>query len=110
MNEDYFFEEALVASRSLGLKLSVVYVKPHGTKLRLAISDGTFIEAFHSQKTGRFSFALIKAGRRIYGADNKDGWHEHPFGEEEKHVGCEPISIGKFSQKAVSKVMAQPTK
>jgi len=32
------------------------------------------------------AFALIKAERRIFGADNTGGWHWHPVDKPESHV------------------------
>ena len=110
MNEIDFFGEALAASRTFGLALAIVYSRPYAIKLRLRKPEGTFIEAYHSQKTGRVSFALIKGGRRIYGADNKDGWHEHPYGEQERHFACRPFSISEFCEKALSHLPSKPVK
>jgi hypothetical protein len=54
--------------------------------LRAHFADGSFADAFFNEATGRTSFALIKAARRIFGADNTGGWHWHPFDAPETHI------------------------
>jgi hypothetical protein len=54
--------------------------------LRVYLTDGSFADAFYNQATGKTAFALIKAGERIFGADNTGGWHWHPFAEPASHV------------------------
>ena len=53
--------------------------------LRAHLTDGTFADAFYNEATGKTSFALIKDTRRIFGADNKGGWHWHLFDAPETH-------------------------
>ena len=54
--------------------------------LRVYLFDGSFVDAFHNQATGKTACALIKAKRRIFGADNTGGWHWHPVDKPESHV------------------------
>lgn len=54
--------------------------------LRAYLNDGSLVDAFYNQATGKTAFALIKAGERIFGADNTEGWHWHPFAEPTSHV------------------------
>ena len=55
-------------------------------RFRAHLEDGTFVDAFYNEATGRTSFALIKETRRIFGADNTGGWHWHPFQSPDSHV------------------------
>lgn len=54
--------------------------------LRIYLAGGSFADAFYNQATGKTAFALIKAGERIFGADNTGGWHWHPFTDPTGHV------------------------
>lgn len=56
-----------------------------------------FIDVFYNCMTDKTSFALIKAGRRVYGADNaKMGWHKHPFDAAGQHISCPPTTFAEF--------------
>lgn len=56
-----------------------------------------FIEAFYNLTTQRASFALIVAGRRVYGKDNaRRGWHVHPFGSPDNHLPCQETDFAGF--------------
>jgi len=54
--------------------------------LRAHFADASFADAFYNEATGKTAFALIKDERRIFGADNKGGWHWHPFDAPETHI------------------------
>jgi hypothetical protein len=54
--------------------------------LRIEIVTGGLIDAFYNEQTGTTAFALIRAGRRAFGADNTGGWHVHPFADPEGHA------------------------
>lgn len=53
--------------------------------LRLNVTTGGFIDAFYNEHTGTIAFALIRRGRRAFGADNTGGWHVHPFEAPGRH-------------------------
>lgn len=73
------------------LDIDVLHVRVH-----LILAD-TFINAFFNIATNKTAFALIQAGKRIYGADNaKTGWHYHPFIDPEQHIGCPPMTFTEF--------------
>ena len=43
------------------------------------------------------AFALIRQGKRIFGADNTGGWHTHPFHSPEQHIPqTQPITFAQF--------------
>ena len=54
--------------------------------LRVGLTTGDFIDAFHNEQTETTAFALIRHERRVFGADSTGGWHIHPFAEPEQHV------------------------
>jgi hypothetical protein len=54
--------------------------------IRLSVSAGGFIEAFHNEQTGTTAFTLIHQDQRRFGADNTGEWHIHPFDTPDLHV------------------------
>ncbi len=65
-------------------------------RIHLTLPD-TFINVFYNVATEKTAFALIQAGRRLYGVDNaKMGWHQHPFEDPEQHESCQPIDFAEF--------------
>jgi hypothetical protein len=50
------------------------------------ISAGGFVDAFYNERTGTTAFALIREGRRVFGADNTGGWHLHPRADPDRHT------------------------
>lgn len=44
------------------------------------------MDAFYNEQTGTTAFALIRDGRRVFGADSTGGWHVHPFADPSQHV------------------------
>jgi hypothetical protein len=70
--------------------------------LRANLLDGSFVDVFFNQVTEKTSFAWIRNGQRILGADNTKGWHWHPYGDEERHVVViAPITLNEFLDKIV---------
>ena len=65
-------------------------------KLRVHLRASLFIDVFLNADTGKTSFALIKDGQRIFGADNTRAWHLHPFGSPERHCPCDATSFASF--------------
>jgi hypothetical protein len=55
-------------------------------RIRAYLRDGSFIESFYNDMTGKTFYALITNGQRIFGADNTDNWHWHPFENPEDHL------------------------
>ena len=54
--------------------------------LRVSVTTGGFIDVFYNEQTGATAFALIRQGRRVFGADNPGGWHVHPLADPGQHV------------------------
>jgi len=71
--------------------IDILHVRVH-----LILAE-TFINAFYNVATDKAAFALIRAGQRIYGADNaKVGWHYHPFADPNQHIICPPMNFSEF--------------
>jgi hypothetical protein len=65
--------------------------------LRVDISTGGFVDVFYNEQTGTTAFALIRGGRRVFGADNTGGWHLHPVSNPDTHVPLPgAMSFGAF--------------
>lgn len=65
-------------------------------KIKAVVSDDVFINIFYNAETVKYSFALIKNGRRIFGADNARRWHIHPFDNPDNHKEINDISLAEF--------------
>ena len=66
-------------------------------KIRAFLRVEAFIDIYFNPENGNCSFALIKSGKRIYGADNAFiGWHLHPFEAPDQHLPCPELSFGDF--------------
>jgi len=64
--------------------------------LHFTIAPKLFIQVFFSQRSQRFSLALVGSAGRLYGRDREHGvWHRHPFGHSEQH---EPTPEGMSPQ------------
>ncbi len=69
--------------------------------LHFIIAPKLFIQFFFSQRSKRFSLALVGNSGRLYGRDRERGvWHRHPFGHSEQHEltpeGMSPQPILQF--------------
>lgn len=65
-------------------------------KVKVIVTNASFINIFYNAETSKYSFALIKKGRRIFGADNTRGWHIHPFDNPDAHKESADIPLGEF--------------
>jgi hypothetical protein len=86
------FEDQVISSCAKSpvvLSISVTGSGVTWLRLRAYLVDGSFIEAFHNEVTGKSSYALIREEIRIFGADNTGGWHWHPFDAADEHVPVE---------------------
>lgn len=73
------------------LDIDVLHIRVHLTM------TATFINVFFNLATDKAAFAVIQAGRRIYGVDNaKMGWHYHPFTDPDQHIVCAPVTFAEF--------------
>ncbi|MEA3351636.1 MAG: hypothetical protein U9Q82_13530 [Chloroflexota bacterium] len=66
-------------------------------KMRVILTNGTFIDVFHNADSGKRSYALIEEAVRVFGADNAFiGWHIHPFDNPSQHIPSAEISFDQF--------------
>ncbi len=65
-------------------------------KIKAVISNDVFINIFYNAETKKYSFALIKEGRRIFGIDNARNWHIHPFENPDNHLKTTNTSLLDF--------------
>ena len=77
-----------IASSICGIPV-VRRLMPTSINLRVPITVGGFVDAFCNEETGTTAYALIRQGRRAYGADNTGGWHVHPSDDPGRH---DPLS------------------
>jgi hypothetical protein len=54
--------------------------------MRVEITTGGFVDVFYNEETHTTAYALIRDGRRTFGADNTGGWHVHPFDDPAQHT------------------------
>lgn len=74
-------------------ELKVNEMNPLRLKVRVVRSESTFIDVFYGARKQRVDFALIHEKERVFGIDNLNYWHCHPFGREREHVEIAPMSI-----------------
>ncbi|MEW5830305.1 MAG: hypothetical protein AB1846_15565 [Chloroflexota bacterium] len=69
-------------------------------RFRIVLVDNSFIDVFFNEKLGKASYAVIKNGSRIFGADNTGGWHWHPREDPSDHVPAgSAITFEEFLEK-----------
>lgn len=65
-------------------------------KIKAVVNNDTFINIFYNAQTVKYSFALIKYGKRVFGADNARSWHIHSFDNPDGHEDSSDISLREF--------------
>ena len=66
---------------------------PLRLKMRVLLSSDLFIDIFYGVSKKRIDFALITVAERIFGIDNLNGWHRHPFGGVKRHEVIEEPTL-----------------
>jgi hypothetical protein len=74
-------------------EIEIVELNALRCKVRVHIAVSVFIDIFYAARTQKASFAVVRKGKRAFGIDNLDGWHSHPLGKPEDHVGIAEPSI-----------------
>ena len=69
--------------------------------VRLRLTPNLFVQVFCSERSDRFSLALVGPSGRIYGRDQEHGlWHRHPFADPDVHEptpeGMSPQPVRQF--------------
>jgi hypothetical protein len=94
------FEEQVLAVCAASFRIKSIAEMNTGLtwlQLRAYLFDESFIDVFYNQQSGKITFAQIRENRRIFGADNKKGWHWHPLEDPGKHLFVETeISFAEF--------------
>ncbi|MDP2777184.1 MAG: hypothetical protein Q8O48_06050 [Anaerolineales bacterium] len=83
------FETSIISicSKSLAVKSTAILTFSFTwIKIRTYLRDGSFVDISYNQETGKTAYAQIRDDRRIFGADNKNGWHWHPREDPSLHV------------------------
>lgn len=82
------FETSIISicSKSLAVKSTAILTFSFTwVKIRAYLTDGSFVDISYNQETGKTTFAQIRDDRRVFGADNKKGWHWHPYEDPQRH-------------------------
>ncbi|MBU0567582.1 hypothetical protein KJ693_04315 [bacterium] len=89
-----FLKEVQEAANRTFPQATTTYQVIRSTHLyfRAVIDEDTFIDIYFNPDTGRKDFALIHQGDRVYGTDNLQGWHYHPFNDADRHIPCQEPS------------------
>ncbi len=82
-------------------RISNLDITDDALRARLEIGEGLFVQIFLSERSGRFSMALIQGNQRLYGRDREYGtWHRHPFHDPSTHEltpeGVSPRPLQQF--------------
>lgn len=83
------FEDQVSSVCAASLSVTSISIVASGVTwvhIRAYLQDGSFVDAFFNEATGKTAFALIKDENRIFGADNTGGWHWHLFESPESHT------------------------
>jgi len=88
-----------------GASFTVVEKRKYLLKIRVGLSEKTFINIFYNPKNDRTDFALIRNEQRIFGYDNLGGWHRHPAEDPRSHIPCDKPSVEQVFQEMKSLVL-----
>ena len=55
-------------------------------RLRVLLYIEAHIDVYFNERNGTTSYVLVAGDARVFGADNANGWHYHPFGDPDRHV------------------------
>ena len=84
--------------------LTVVEQTNETVTMHLRLASALFVQVFFSERSGRFSLALVSPVGRIYGRDREHGmWHRHPFEQTDEH---EPTPQG-LSSRPIRQFLAE---
>jgi len=66
-------------------------------KLRVLLYIDAYLDVYYNERNSTTAYAMIQNGARIFGADNANGWHYHPFDNPNSHVRLsQPVSFAEF--------------
>jgi len=94
------FEEQVFRLAAYSPVCEIPFVRrqmPVSITIRVPLTVGGFVDAFHNQATGTTAFTAIQNDRRIFGADSTGGWHVHPFDDPSQHQAlAAPMTFADF--------------
>lgn len=98
MNAFEFSREAirLCSEFSFIIGVEILLIDEPVAKIKAVMEEDTFINVFYNAETSKYSFALIKNNKRIFGVDNTKRWHIHPFENPESHTETTVMSLLDF--------------
>jgi hypothetical protein len=92
--DDFILELTLLKEKHIfNSQIKIIYKRLDKVSLRIIIINSLFIDIYYNQDNKRFDFSLINQGNRIFGYDNLQNWHFHPFNEPNKHISCEEPTL-----------------
>ncbi len=101
MNLDEFIEEVKKVAGLYSLKVDVLARTKNAVKVRIPVTENTYIQLYYNRESGTRNYVLIGWSRRLFGRDCVGGgWHKHPFENPDEHdfgENCsKEVSISEF--------------
>jgi hypothetical protein len=85
--EEFDAQVHSICSKSLIVRDIVRYGEgADWVNLRAYLTDESMLNVFYNHKTGKTSFVHIRDGKRVFGADSRNGWHWHPREDPSQHI------------------------
>lgn len=75
----------LCAGSSIVMRVIVLTESIDHTQLRIFLTDLSYVDVYYHHISGKTAYTQIRDDRRIFGADNKKGWHWHPYEDPQRH-------------------------
>ena len=75
----------LCANSEIVMRVILLTESIDHTQLRIFLTDLSFVDMYYHHLSGKTSYAQIRDGQRIFGADNKKYWHWHPREDPAQH-------------------------
>lgn len=91
-------------------EIKIIFQRLIHIKIRVILNSKLFMDVYFNSSNNRFSFALIKNNKRVFGIDNLAKLHYHPLNNPEKHIPVKNLTINeifKMHKEAVKKIQKQ---
>jgi hypothetical protein len=77
--------------------VTIIALDETTVRLRVLLYVDAFIDVYYNERNGTTAYAMIQNNARIFGADNANGWHYHPFDNPSSHARLsQPMSFAEF--------------
>jgi hypothetical protein len=95
---DRFIEQVQDAlqKNALSYRLQTIIHSPKSFKANFHFHENLFLAVRYNARNGRTDFALIFNKSRVFGYDNLNDWHYHPFENPSEHIFCKEPGIDKI--------------